>query len=388
VVKINYSTVVAVSIAILVVVAIGFFVYGNAFGKPAESTEKSGMTITDMAGRTVTLNAPVERIVLTESSKTAELAAIAGDGFAEKIVGWDSDIKRNAGDEYTVFVAKYPQLADIPDVGWLDDGTFSTEKVISLKPDVVIMHNFQFMWAGDATADALTKLELAGIPVVFVDFYMDPMVNSTKSMLLLGKILDREDRAGEIVDFYNEQTDIVYSRLATVNGTGPSVYIECASKDPSDYSISYGDVSWGSIVKKAGGNNIAEPLLAGTSKAVSPEYLVSQNPDIIILTGRNWPAPGSLKLGYTATQDTVRSTMTGFVQRPGWDTIDAVKNHEVYGIYHGYCFSIYNFAALEAFARWFYPEQFRDVDPDAVLREYHDRFMPIDYSGTFFYSYY
>lgn len=79
--------------------------------------------------------------------------------------------------------------------------------------------------------------------------------------------------------------------------------------------------------------------------------------------------------------------MTGFVQRPGWDTINAVKNHEVYGIYHGYCFSIYNFAALEAFAKWFYPDLFGDVDPDAVLREYHDRFMPIDYGGTFVYRY-
>lgn len=386
-VKISYSTVVAVSIMVVVVVAIGFFVYGNTFDKPADGPEKSGMTVTDMEGRTVTLNVPVERIVLTESSKTAELAAIVGDGFAEKIVGWDSDIKQNAGDEYAVFVEKYPQLADIPDVGLLDDGTFSIEKVISLEPDVVIMHSWQFMWAGDATRDALAKLELAGIPVVFVDFYMDPMVNSTKSMLLLGKILDREDRAREIVDFYNEQTGIVYSRLATVNGTGPSVYIECASKDPSDYGISYGDVSWGSIVKKAGGKNIAEPLLAGTSKALSPEYLVSRNPDTIILTGRNWSTPGSLKLGYTTTPEVARSTMTGFVQRPGWDTINAVKNHEVYGIYHGYCFSIYNFAALEAFAKWFYPDLFGDVDPDAVLREYHDRFMPVDYGGTFVYRY-
>ncbi|MCK9331500.1 MAG: hypothetical protein M0Q94_16660 [Candidatus Cloacimonetes bacterium] len=116
-VKINYSIVAAVGVAILVIAAIGFVVYGNAFDRPDGGPERSKMTITDMAGRTVTLNAPVERIILTESSKTAELAAIAGDGFAEKIVGWDNDIKRYAGDEYAVFVAEYPQLADIPDVG-------------------------------------------------------------------------------------------------------------------------------------------------------------------------------------------------------------------------------------------------------------------------------
>ncbi|SCL74372.1 ferrichrome/ferrioxamine B periplasmic transporter [Methanoculleus chikugoensis] len=387
-VKINYSIVAVVGIAILVIAAIGFVVYGNAFDRPDGGPEKARMTVTDMAGRTVTLNAPVERIVIMESSKTAELAAIAGDGFAEKIVGWDSDFKRYAGDEYAVFVEKCPQLADIPEVGLLDDNTFSIEKTISLKPDVVIMQNWQLLRAKEATTDALNKLERAGIPVVFLDFYTDPMANSTKSMLLLGEILGKEDRAQEIVNFYNEQTELVYSRLAAVNGTRPSVYIECGINGPSSYANTYGDVAWGSVVKRVGGNNIAESLLAGTTKAISPEYLVSQNPDIIILTGRNWATPDSLKLGYTVTQDTARNTMTGFVQRPGWDTTNAVKNHKVYGIYQGYCYSIYNFAVVEAFAKWFYPEEFKDVDPDAVLREYHDRFMPIDYNGTFFYSYY
>jgi len=387
-VKLNYSIVAVIGIAILVIAAIGFVVYGNAFDRPDGGPEKSGMTITDMAGRTVTLNAPVERIVIMESSKTAELAAIAGDGFAEKIVGWDNDIKRNAGDEYAVFVAEYPQLADIPDVGSLDDGTFSIEKVISLKPDVVIMHNWQFVWAGDATADALTKLELAGIPVVFVDFYMDPMANSTKSMLLLGKILDREDRAGEIVDFYNNHVAVIYSRLADINGTKPSVYVEQGFRGPSEYDITEGDEGWGSIVKKARGDNIAEPLLGKSGKPLNPEYLISKSPDIIILTGRNWSTPGSIRMGYTSTPEDTRRTMDGYLMRPGWDSINAVKNHKVYAIYQGYTFSMYNFIMLEAFAKWFYPEEFKDVDPDATIKEYHDRFMPIDYSGTFSYSYY
>ncbi len=39
-------------------------------------------------------------------------------------------------------------------------------------------------------------------------------------------------------------------------------------------------------------------------------------------------------------------------------------------------------------AKWFYPEEFKDVDPNVALKEYHDKFMPIDYTGTFLYSYY
>lgn len=372
-------------LAIILMIYIAFTVSGCVTNSTIDQSKI--ITVTDMEGRSVTLKAPIERIVLMESSKTMELAAIDGN-IADKIVGWDNDFKANAGDGYAKFVEKYPKLVDVADVGSLDDNTFSVEKVISLKPDVVIMHNWEFMWYGDATNDALAKLTRAGIPVVFVDFYMDPMTNSTKSMLLLGKILGKEERAREIVDFYNEQTNLVYSRLATINGEKPTVYIECAFKGPDTYGISYGDVAWGAIIKKAGGDNIAEPVLLNKSKALSPEYVVNQSPDVIILTGRNWSTPGSLRMGYTSTPNMTRSTMTPYVNRAGWSTLNAEKDHRIYGIYHGYCFSIYNFAALEAFAKWFYPEQFKDVDPESTLKEYHEKFMPIDYSGTFVYSYY
>ncbi|WP_245779636.1 methyltransferase domain-containing protein [Desulfoscipio geothermicus] len=192
--------------------------------------------------------------------------------------------------------------------------------------DLIICRNLTWTLR-DPIKDALARLEQAGIPVLFVDFYMEPMTNSTKSMLLLGEIMGEKQRAQEIVDFYNDQVDVVYSRLAGINGNKPDVYIECASKGPDDYGISYGNVGWGSIVTKAGGNNIAEPPLGEKSEALSPEYLVDNSPDIIILTGRHWSTPGSLRLGYVTSPDEARSSMEPFIRRPGWNTIDAVKNN-------------------------------------------------------------
>jgi len=379
-------TILAVLASVLVIFMA--FTVPGCVTKGGTGDQAKTVTVTDMEGRSVTVKAPVQRIVLMESSKTHEMAAIDGAGIVDKIVGWDNDFKDNAGDGYVKFVEKYPELADIPDVGSLDDNTFSVEKVIALNPDVVIMHNWEFMWSGDATKEALAKLEQAGIPVVFVDFYMDPMVNSTKSMLLLGQVLGKEKRAKEIVDFYDQHVNTVYSRLAKSDGPKPGVYIETGYNGPETYGITEGDVGWGSIVKKAGGNNIVETLLGNTSKAISPEFLVNQSPDIIILTGRNWSTPGSIRMGYTSTAADTKSTMDAYVARPGWNTINAVKNRNVYGIYHGYCFSIYNFVALEAFAKWFYPAEFKDIDPNATIREYHEKFMPIEYDGTFMYSYY
>lgn len=374
-------------LAIVLIIFTAFTVPG-CVTKGGTGDQAKTITVTDMEGRSVTVKVPVERIVLMESSKIQELAAIDGVAIADKIVGWDNELKVYAGDGYVKLVEKCPKLADVPDVGSLEDNTFSVEKVIELDPDVVIMHNLEFMWYGDATKEALTKLEQAGIPVVFVDFYMEPMTNSTKSMLLLGQILGKEQRAKDIVDFYDQHIDAVYSRLAKSNGLKPSVYLEAGYTGPETYGITEGDVGWGSIVKKAGGNNIAEPLLGNTSKAISPEYLIKQSPNIIILAGRNWSTPGSIRMGYTSTAADTKSTMDAYIARPGWNTTNAVKNHKVYGIYHGYCFSIYNFVALEAFAKWFYPEEFKDIDPNATIREYHEKFMPIEYGGTFMYSYY
>ncbi|AKB59509.1 periplasmic binding protein [Methanosarcina barkeri 227] len=374
-------------LAIILIVFLTFLVSGCITNGSTDDQVKT-ITVTDMEGRSVTLKYPVERFVLMDSTCTAEFSSVYGEGFDSKIVGWDNYLRENSGDMYEKYVEKFPTMAEIPDVGSLDDNTFNAEKVIALNPDVVIMPNWEFMWNGDATKEALARMDQAGIPVVFLDFYMEPLENSTKSIQLLGKITGKEQRAQDIVDYYEEKVNSVYSRLEKIQGKKPTVYVECAYNGPDTYGISYGDVAWGDIVKKAGGDNIAEPVLLNKSKALSAEYLVNQSPDIIILTGRNWFTPGSLKMGYTFTSNVTKSTMTPFVNRPGWDTINAVENRKVYGIYHGYCSDVFNFVALETFAKWFYPEEFKDVDPVDTLKEYHRKFMPIDYSGTLVYRYY
>jgi iron complex transport system substrate-binding protein len=355
---------------------------------PTVGTASSTITVTDFQDRSVTIKAPVERFILLESSKLPEITALLSDDFLGRLVGWDNDFQLNAGDGYARFVQKYPALADVPDVGSMYEGTMSIEKVIDLKPDVVIAQKWMFVFGEEATRAALDRLDQAGIPVVFLDFWADPLKNSTESMRLLGRIFGREERAAEIVDFYNKQLALVTDHLQTTTSVNPSVYIECAYKGPAEYGLSYGDVAWGLIIKAAGGDNIATALLGDTAKALSPEYVLEKSPETVILTGRNWETAGSLRMGYLASVDQVKSTMTPFVERPGWDGLKAVKNKKVYGIYHGFCFSIFNYAAVQALAAWFHPEAFKEFDPEASLKEFHALFLPVEYGGTFLFSYY
>jgi iron complex transport system substrate-binding protein len=88
-----------------------------------------------------------------------------------------------------------------------------------------------------------------------------------------------------------------------------------------------------------------------------------------------------MRLGYHATEPDSKALLKAFTERGGWSTLSAVQNSRVHSLFHGFSFRIYNFAGIQAFAKWLYPDLFTDMDPEANFQEFHDRFMPIEYSG-------
>ncbi|EKD37102.1 MAG: hypothetical protein ACD_75C01255G0002 [uncultured bacterium] len=77
-----------------------------------------------------------------------------------------------------------------------------------------------------------------------------------------------------------------------------------------------------------------------------------------------------------------RKLLAEYTKRQGWDTFSAVKNGRVHGVFDSFIiYNIYNFAAIEAIAKWLYPEEFRDLDPEADLREFYRRFLSALYKG-------
>lgn len=338
------------------------------------------VTVTDLMGREVEVKAPAERIVLVSARQIHEMAALLGSDFSKKIVGWGSDLKAYDKDTYEVFAKAFPEIEEIPDVGYHYQGTFSVEMVISLNPDVVV---FPLWLEEDETAlQDIDKLEQAGIPSVFVDFYKDPFDHPVKSMTLFGKITGQEERAAEISAFYQAQVDLVEERLGQVEQPKPTVYVECGNKGPSEYGNTYSDKGWGAVVQKSGGKNIAEGVIEG-SGPMNPEYLLKANPDVIILSGSNWEGTeDSVKLGYYAELNDSLERLNKFTERAGWDTLSAVQNQRVYSIYHGLSFRIYNFAGIQAFAKWNYPDTFADLNPSENLQAFHEQFMPVELSGV------
>ena len=126
--------------------------------------------------------------------------------------------------------------------------------------------------------------------------------------------------------------------------------------------------------------NIADGVVARQAP-IHPEYLLRADPDIIVITGQNWSNPGSMRLGCNVSPEEARACLEGFLARPGWAQLSAVKNKRVYGVFHNTC-AITVFASIQALAKSCYPGLFGDIDPEVGLREFHERFLPIEPGGT------
>jgi iron complex transport system substrate-binding protein len=348
---------------------------GFGVGQIEKQPGSETVTVTDLAGREVTLNYPVERIVLIRSRDIYGFSAVLGDETDDKIVAWGPDIKTADKDAFDKYLERFPQIGQLTWVGDIFKDALSTEQILDLDPDVVIVETFM----KNRGYESIDRLEKAGLPLLFLDFSQKPFESPQASILLIGEITGKQQRAREIVDYVDEQLELVFTRLDSLDGPKPTIYLEAGNLGPQDYSVTYGYnkqqtmSSWGAMLQATRAENIA-------SDAVVNMAVI--NPDRIIITGAYWPAAGAMRMGYYADPTEARKLLQAFCKRPGWNTLDAVKNKEVYSLFHGFTMHIFSFVGLQQMVKWLYPETFRDIEPEENFKEFHRRFLPIEYSGT------
>jgi len=96
------------------------------------------------------------------------------------------------------------------------------------------------------------------------------------------------------------------------------------------------------------------------------------------------------KVGY-ATDDVsaLRGKREEIMNRPGFAAVPAVKNGSVYTCYSNILLGSMYFVGVAYYAKWFYPELFEDLKPNAIHQEYLTKFLRIDYDlskhGVFVY---
>lgn len=73
--------------------------------------------------------------------------------------------------------------------------------------------------------------------------------------------------------------------------------------------------------------------------------------------------------------------MKEFINRTGWG-LSAVENDRAYLLERDLMWTPRYLAGRCYMAKWFQPELFKDLDPEDILREYHEEFMGIEYRGV------
>lgn len=360
----------------------------SVLGLSAIAGARAQETVTDLAGRQVEIPQGVDRIILGEGRLIYVIATLDREDPFARIVGWADDLRTTDYSVYEQYAAKFPAMTDIPIVGNPTSGEFSVESAITSQPDVIFMteRNAQ-MTAGGGLVDQLTA---AGIAVVFVDFRDDISGATVPSLRLMGKVLGREAQAEEVVAFYEEQMAEVTGRLIG-SEPRPDVFIErTAGLRDVECCRSFGSNNMGWLIDTAGGHNIAGDLIPGATGTINPEEMVASSPDVYIASGSNWtqldPEARAVSLGNGADVGAAREKLAGLIERPVIAQTAAVQNGRVHAIWHQFYTSPYHFAAVQAFAKWFHPELFADLDPDANFREFHEQFLPIEYQGGYWVS--
>jgi iron complex transport system substrate-binding protein len=239
--------------------------------------------VRDDYNRDLSLSSMPQRIVSIAPSITELVFAI---GAGEKLVGVDSE-------------SNFPEQArSIEKVGTYISP--SLEMIIALKPDLLLVSDL-------TPQQVIDTIENRGIKV----FAVAPksIDGVAESMRKLGIVLGTDDEAERAAESFEQRVSAVERKTALAKEK-PRVYLEYFPY------WTFGPGSFGNdLITRAGGINIGKRLKSPYAE-VSDEFVVSENPDVIIITeGKH----------STTTISSVR-------ERQGWKDIDAVKSNRVYYI--------------------------------------------------------
>lgn len=318
---------------------------GPSAGSTGESSHQAsnGPTVVDDVGRTVTFEAPVTKAVVANRYNSELIRAM---GSIDKV---------NAVDKNTAQDRVYWKRFDPDQVIGSGQSDLNYEQIIKLAPQVLITPK-----NGSYEKDA-EQLGKAGIKVVVVTGWDNPQL--TKQMDILGTVFDNTQGAEKVKDFYTSTMGAVKQRVGDVSPK-KSVYWEYG--DPYTTCIpGTSNDGWHQMLVAAGAINIfGDPKLAGQS--IDPEKVLTANPDLIVKTtsGKALKNTGVYTPPSPQEMTEIVAEMTA---RPGWADLKAVKDRNLYvatGFAEG---GLGKAIGTTYVAKWLYPNQMKDIDPDQVF---------------------
>lgn len=343
------------------------------------------VTVTDLAGREVTLKAPPERIVLQDSNDLLALSILEPGSPVARVVGWQNTLEGSDPGLWEVIAERWPQAEAVDALTFNSSGQVDVEGILNLAPDLVVAR----LPARTAIEEGQLgrMLETLDIPLLYVDTEYDPLENVPKSLEILGEALNRRAPAETYSREYRGRLEAIRERVAPLPGR--RVFVEVRAGEAGDECCkTHGSAAWGHMIEAVGATNAANAYLDGLpSGTISLEALISQPPDHYLMTGTQRVNQGnrSIPLGYRAEEAAIEEKMAQLMARPGFNALTAGDLGCVQALHHQFYNNIFNLVALEYLALALWPAAFDDLDPSESYRELIARYteLPVDVPFTF-----
>lgn len=222
--------------------------------KTSEEVAEFPLTLTDALGNDITLEQAPETIVSMIPSNTEILFAL---GLNDEIVGvndWDN----------------YPEEAlEKEKIGGQE---FNVEKIVSMTPDIVFAHESML----GVSDEGLQQLRDAGINVFVVKNAAD-FEQTYETIETIGKATGKTEEATKIVEDMKAKVEEVLAKTATVENK-KRVFIE--NSDAPEIYTPGKNTFMQQFLDMIGAENI---VTEEGWVMISPEEIVSQNPDVILI---------------------------------------------------------------------------------------------------------
>jgi iron complex transport system substrate-binding protein len=276
------------------------------------------LTLTDDAGREITLTAEPQAIVSLAPSNTEIVCALDA---CDRVVG------------VTDFDDYPPEVVDIDKVVTM--AQVDVEAVVAAEPDLVLA-------AGNELTPSAVIDQLADLGLSVLVLYPESLDEVTADIELVGMAIGQQDEATAVVATMDARIAAVEAAIDGLER--PRTFYEVGVFEGTIYTAGEGSFL-ASLIDTAGGEPITGDAL---STAIEIEDLVAADPELILL--------GDATYDETITPESVAG-------RPGWDAMTAVADDRVVVVTEDVVITRPGpriVDGLEALARAIHPDAFAD----------------------------
>lgn len=266
-------------------------------------------TVVDSIGHELHLPAPPQRIFSTGSSIDVLLLSVVDPA---RVVG------------VTVFGARESYVADKVQPHMVQVESLSPEHILSVDPDLVLVAEWN-------DPDVVRQIRELGYAVyTFAGF--GGVSDALEHLRRVGEVTGNEAEADAVIAEFNREYEALWARI---EGFGRPRVLHWDS-----WGFTYGaGTNIDSVIRRAGGTNVASEAGVDGWQQIDAEFVIEQNPDVIIT-------------------DSGAAFVDSLLADGAIAHVEAVRTGRVYHIDHMGALSQYYILAIDQLARRLHPAAF------------------------------